>query len=195
MTTLDTNTGNMITMPADVVMRGDIAVQDFQWPSTIALGMSFKANDKLMLAADVKRINWSEVMKNFTMKFDADSITMAGMDVTAMFAQKDMTAVMYQNWEDQTVIQLGAAYQVNEAATVRVGYSSSSNPVPDETMHYLFPAVTETAYTLGLGYVINDNSSMDVALSLVPEVTGGGDNGFETSMSQANYQLMYSYKF
>ncbi|MCW8917325.1 MAG: outer membrane protein transport protein [Gammaproteobacteria bacterium] len=195
MTTLDTSTGTMITMPADVVMLGDIAVQDFQWPSTIALGLSFKANDKLMIAADVKRVNWSEVMESFTMKFDADSITMAGMDVTAMFPELDMTSVMYQNWEDQTVISLGASYKVTDATTVRAGYNSASNPVPDETMNYLFPAVTETHYTLGLGHVINDNSSVDVALSHVPEVTGGGDNGFTTSMSQTNYQLMYSYKF
>lgn len=195
MTTLDTNTGNMITMPADVVMTGDIAVQNFQWPATIALGMSFQPNEKLMLVADVKSINWSDVMKNFTMKFDAKSITMAGNDVTAMFPAGDMTAVLYQNWKDQTVIQLGAAYAVNDATTLRVGYNSSSNPVPDETMNYLFPAVSETAYTMGVGYVVNAKSSVDVALSIVPEATGGDSTQFTTTMAQTNYQLMYSYKF
>jgi long-chain fatty acid transport protein len=181
------------TMPIDLV--GDIAVKDFQWPATMALGMSYQANDKLMIAADVKRIQWADVMADFTMEFTASQDSTnnygPGMDMRGA----DMTAVMYQDWEDQTVISLGAAYKVADATTVRVGYNSSTNPVPDETMNYLFPAVTETAYTLGVGHVINDNSSIDVALSHVPEVTGGGDNGFTTSMSQTNYQLMYSYKF
>jgi long-chain fatty acid transport protein len=189
-------TGGAYTlMEMPITMTGDMTVKDFEWPSTLAIGVAFQASDKLMLAFDAKRVNWADAMKNFTMQFDATSISMGGSDVTGMFANKDMTAVMYQNWEDQTVIQLGAAYAVTDAATVRVGYNSSTNPVPDATMNWLFPAITETAYTAGLGYVMNKQSSVDVALSYVPEVTGGGINGFTTSMSQTNYQLMYSYKF
>jgi len=195
MTTLDTNSGNMVTMPADVVMKGTIKVKDFQWPATMALGMAFQANDKLMLAADVKRINWSDVMKDFTMEFSADSITMAGADVTGMFPQKDMTATLYQNWDDQTVIQLGASYMVTNATTVRAGYNYASNPIPDETMNYLFPAITERHYTLGVGHMFNDAQSMDFALSYVPETTAGGPNGYETKMKQMNWQIMYSQKF
>ena len=108
-------------------------------------------------------------------------------------ATMDMT--MYQNWEDQTVLQLGGAYQVTDAATIRLGYNSSSNPVPDETMNWLFPAVTEKAITLGAGFAINNSSSVDVAINSVTKTTGGGENGFETSMSQLNYQMMYSMKF
>lgn len=195
MTTYDTNTGNLITMPADVVMKGTIKVKDFQWPATMALGMAFQANDKLMLAADVKRINWSDVMKDFTMEFSADSITMAGTDVTGMFPQKDMTATLYQNWDDQTVIQLGLSYMVTNATTVRAGYNYASNPIPDDTMNYLFPAITERHYTLGVGHMFNDAQSMDFALSYVPETTGGGPNGYETKMKQMNWQVMYSQKF
>ena len=184
---------NLMAMPIDMV--GDISVKDFQWPSTMALGIAFQASDKLMLVADVKRIDWSGVMADFTLQFDADQILMGGTDVTGMFAAPDMTATMTQDWEDQTVIQLGAAYKVTNAATVRVGYNSSSNPVPDETMNYLFPAVTEKAMTLGLGYNINDKSSVDFAYNQVSETTGGDVNGFSTTMSQSNFQMMYSMKF
>lgn len=176
-------------------MVGTIKVKDFQWPATMALGMSYQANDKLMIAADLKRINWSDVMADFTMEFTADSISMGGSDVTAMFPNKDMTAVMYQDWDDQNVIQLGASYMVTDATTLRAGYNYASNPIPDDKMNYLFPAVTETHYTAGVGHKFNDAQSVDFALSYVPEVTAGGDNGFETSMSQMNWQLMYSQKF
>jgi long-chain fatty acid transport protein len=192
---VDPGTGTFTMMEMPITMTGDMTVKDFEWPSTIALGVAFQASDKLMVALDAKRINWADAMKNFTMRFDATSISMGGGDVTGMFTDKDMTAVMYQNWKDQTVIQLGAAYAVTDAATVRVGYNSSSNPVPDATMNWLFPAITEKAYTAGLGYVMNDKSSVDVSVNYVPETTGGGVNGFTTKMSQTNYQLMYSHKF
>jgi len=184
---------NLQAVPIDMV--GTIKVKDFQWPATMALGMAFQANDKLMIAADLKRINWSDVMKNFTMGFTADSISMGGNDVTAMFPNKDLSAVLYQNWDDQTVIQLGASYKVTNATTVRAGYNYASNPIPDETMNYLFPAITEQHYTLGVGHMFNDAQSMDFALSYVPETTAGGPNGFETKMKQMNWQIMYSQKF
>jgi len=50
-------------MPISV--SGKIAVRDFQWPETYGLGLAYQANDKLMIAADYKRINWAKVMKNF----------------------------------------------------------------------------------------------------------------------------------
>jgi long-chain fatty acid transport protein len=174
-----------------IPVSGEIAVNDFQWPATMALGIAFQATDKLMIAFDAKRLNWADAMKNFSMTLTASGNT--GM--AAGFNGTVMDAVMYQNWEDQTVIQLGGAYKVTDATTVRAGYNSSSNPIPDSTMHYLFPAVTETHYTLGLGHVINEKSSVDVALSYVPEVKAGNPAMFTTSMSQTNYQLMYSYKF
>lgn len=196
LTTYDTNTGSLITMPADVVMKGTIKVKDFQWPATMALGMAFQATDKLMLAADVKRINWSDVMGDFTMEFSADSIMMAGSDVTAMFPQKDMTATLYQDWDNQTVVQLGAAYQATPALAVRVGYNQASNPIPEETVHYLFPATIEKHYTAGVGYSFSAVNSVDFSLSYAPEVTVDmGDSGAEISHSQTNWQLMYSHSF
>ncbi len=187
---------NFSTMPMKVV--GDMEV-DFQWPSTMALGVAFKANDKLMIVADAKRINWSEVMTDFNMKFTVDqsasndfSAVMPGMP-NMQGQVMDMT--MYQNWKDQTVVQLGAAYQVNKAVTARVGYNKSSNPVPAGNLNWLFPAVTDQAVTLGMGYAIDDASAIDVSYNHVTEVVGGGPNGFTTSMSQGNFQLMYSKKF
>ncbi|MGM0593711.1 MAG: OmpP1/FadL family transporter [Pseudomonadota bacterium] len=188
----DTGSG-LQAMPVDMV--GNIKVKDFQWPATMAVGMAYQANDRLMVAADVKRINWSDVMSDFTMVFTPKSASMGGNDVTAQFAGKEMEAVLYQDWEDQTVAQLGVSYMVNNATTVRAGYNYASNPVPDDKLNYLFPAITEKHYTLGVGHAFTRADSVDFAISYVPEVTGGGENGFETSMSQMNWQMMYSHKF
>jgi long-chain fatty acid transport protein len=50
-----------------------------------------------LLVADVKRIGWSDVMKDFRMRYDS-----AGMGGSVSFA-------LPQNWKDQTVLSVGAS--------------------------------------------------------------------------------------
>ena len=161
---------------------GKITVRDFQWPETYGLGMAVQASPELMLVADWKRINWRDVMKNFTMTYSAmgDSMTFA----------------LPQNWENQDVLQLGLAYKATAALTLRMGASFSDNPVPDSTMHYLFPAIEKNHYMAGFGYAINDNSSIDFSLQVAPEVEQTNSTfGSTVTHSQTSWQLLYSMGF
>lgn len=187
----------MSGMDAVVPVSGKVKVRDFEWPSTYAIGAAFQANEKLMLVADIKQINWADVMKDFKVTFTADSSQ--ANPGAAGFAGSTINIDMPQNWDDQTVIQLGGAYQINDIWTVRAGYNGSSNPVPNETLNYLFPAIIENHYTAGFGYTFNDTSSVDFSLAYAPEVTAtgsGADNqGLKVSHSQTNWQVMYSHRF
>ena len=171
----------------DMIMAvpGKIKIKDFQWPATYAVGMAFKPADKWLLVADVKRINWSDVMKDFKMSFTE---SMSGFGTV-------MDATMYQNWDDQTAVQLGGAYQVNDNFTVRLGANISDNPIPDTYLHYLFPAIIEDHYTAGFGYVFNPASSINFALSYAPEVKVTLGGVAEIKHSQLSWQLMYSHNF
>lgn len=196
MTTYDTNTGNLITMPTDVEMKGTLKVKDFQWPETIGLGASYQVNDRLMLAGDVKMIQWADVMKDFTMSFDADTIEMGGADVTAMFGgNTDMEASMLQEWDDQTVIAIGGSYMVSDATVVRLGYNHASNPIPNKRLHYLFPAIQETHYTFGVGHAFSDADSVNFSMTYAPATTADMGDAAEVTMSQMNWQMMYSHNF
>ncbi len=170
--------------PNDYVIpiTGKISVKNFQWPATYGLGLSFQASDKMMIVADVKQINWSDVMKSFEMTFDGGA--MGSMDMA-----------LFQNWDDQTVLELGGAYQVTDSFVARFGVNMANNPIPDATLHYLFPAMVENSYTAGFGYTTSANSSVDFALSVVPEVTETNGMGMEISHSQSNWQLQYTRNF
>lgn len=161
---------------------GKITVRDFQWPETFGLGVAVQASPELMVVADWKRINWRDVMKNFTMTYSAmgDSVTFA----------------LPQNWENQNVLQLGLAYKAMAALTLRMGASFSDNPVPDNTLSYLFPAIERNHYMAGFGYAINDSSSVDFSLQYAPEVEQTNSTfGYTVSHSQTSWQLMYSKGF
>lgn len=161
---------------------GKISVRDFQWPETYGIGVSIQATPSLLVAADYKRINWKDVMKNFTMTYSAlgDSITFA----------------LPQNWDDQNVFQIGLSYKATGSLTLRAGVSLSDNPIPDATMHYLFPAIEKNHYTAGLGYAFDASSDLNFSLQFAPKVTQTNSTfGYTVSHSQTSWQLMYSKRF
>jgi long-chain fatty acid transport protein len=177
-------TGPTMTIP------GKITVKDFQWPEMYGLGVSVQATPALMVAADVKHIGWSGVMKNFTMNYSTMGDT--------------VTFVIPQNWKDQTVVSLGLAYKATNALTLRAGANLADNPVPDNNVNYLFPAIVKNHYTVGLGYAFDPSSEVNVSLVYAPKVSQTGPNIPNMSNpgtpgtithSQTNWQIMYSHKF
>ena len=166
-------------------LPGRMVVHDFQMPAVLAAGAAWTPVPNLLLVADVKRIDWSSVMKNFRMTFESSQ----GLGT--------MGFTLPQNWKDQTVLSLGGAYRVNDAWTLRAGYSHSTNPIPDATVHPLFPAIVKDHYTAGLGYQLGGGMSIDAAVSHAPKVTvnAGMLGGAPISHSQTNYQLLFSARY
>lgn len=162
---------------------GRMTVVDFQWPSMAAIGVAWQATPALLLAADVKRIGWADVMKDFRMRYDS-----AGMGGSVSFA-------LPQNWKDQTVTNLGVAWTVTPALTLRGGYNRASNPVPDAFVHPLFPATVERHWTLGLGWKPGAAGEFNASLTIAPESKVTNGQGVTVTHAQRNLQLMYSMRF
>jgi long-chain fatty acid transport protein len=106
-----------------------------------------------------------------------------------------VTFALPQMWEDQTVVNFGAAYKASDKLTLRAGLNIANNPIPDATLHYLFPAIVEDHYTVGFGYDISDSSAVNFSLQYAPEVTQTSGSGFTVDHSQTSWQLMYSAHF
>ncbi|MFA6311836.1 MAG: outer membrane protein transport protein [Sterolibacterium sp.] len=177
---------------APMSVSGRLKIVDFQWPETYGIGASYQASNKLMLAADYKRIGWSGVMKNFQMKFTAggNGGMLAGLNGAVM------DATLYQNWDNQNVVMLGGSYKMSEALTLRAGVNLASNPIPDALMNPLFPAIVENHLALGVGYAFSKASSVDFALTHAPNVSATNSNmGVTSDHSQTNWQVMYSRRF
>jgi long-chain fatty acid transport protein len=177
----------------NMAVTGKLKVVDFQWPETFGIGMAYQVNDRLMLAADYKRIGWSDSMKNFKMQFTASGNAgmLAGLNGTSM------TAVLYQDWDDQNVFMFGGSYKYTDALTLRAGVNLANNPVPKKYMNPLFPATIEDTLTLGFGYAINKAGSVDFSYTYAPEVSVSNPNmGVKTTHGQSNnWQAMYSHRF
>jgi len=175
----------------NVPVSGKISVVDFQWPSTLGVGAALKLSPSVMLAADIKQIYWSGVMDSFRMQFTSDATQANPM--AAGFANQTMDLEMFQNWDDQTVIQLGGAFKMGPALTIRAGVNIASNPVPTSTLNPLFPAIIENHYTAGFSLALTPASDLSASMAIAPDVISAGDSGVTSSHVQANFQIMYSH--
>ena len=165
------------------VDNGRITVEDFQWPAMTSLGAAWQATPALLVAADVKRIAWADVMKDFKLRYDS-----AGMGGSVSFA-------LPQNWKDQTVTSLGLAYAVGQQLTLRGGFNHADNPIPDALVNPLFPATVKTHYTFGAGWRFSATGELNASLTYAPTSTVTNGMGVVVTHKQTNLQFMYSRQF
>ncbi|MGD9889011.1 MAG: OmpP1/FadL family transporter [Halothiobacillaceae bacterium] len=159
----------------------DFRVVDMQWPETYTIGMAWDINEQWMIAADIKQIMWSTTMQNFN------------------FGVEGNIQSMPMNWSDQTVYMLGTQYKITPTIALRAGFNYGKNPVPADTLNYLFPAITETHYTLGLGWDLGGGHTLSGSMMYAPSVeqTGTGimNSGLTMSHSQFGWGMNYNYSF
>lgn len=171
-------------------LTGDMRINNFEWPAMLGAGLAFRPNDRWLLVADVREIFWKAVMEQFSMTFTAN-----GDAANGPFANQQLDAVLFQQWDNQFVLQLGAAYKATDALTLRFGANFASDPIPDTFLNCLFPATIERHITAGFGYAISERSSIEVSFTRGFEVTKTNGYGIDVSHAQTNAQIMYSYRF
>ncbi len=182
------NVPGMGQMPQ--TLGGDLRVHDFEWPAMLAGGVAWTPAPGWMVAADVRQVFWKNVMQRFNMGFVA-----ANSSSNGNFAGQNLDAQLYQNWSDQTVLQLGVAWQYSPTLTLRAGANHGKDPIPAQYLNCLFPATVEQHVSFGCGWRVSEAASIDVSYvhGFEHSVTNGG--GITIKHAQNNAQLLYSYRF
>ena len=165
-------------------VSGTIKVNNFEWPATFAAGVALHPTNRLMIAGDIKYVDWSSVMDKFSTTFTADNTTANGG-----YAGETLDMSMKQDWRDQTVYSIGVEYKATKRLALRGGASLSTNPVPDAYLNPMFPAITKDHYTCGFGYRVTDDTKVGAAFSYAPKVTETTVEGMVISHSQANWSF------
>ena len=171
-------------------LLGSFRVRDFEWPAMLAGGVAWYPHPKWMLTADVREVYWASVMRQFSMSFHAFANASNGS-----FAGQTLDASLYQEWKDQTIVMLGAAYQASDRLTLRVGGNMTSNPIPDKYLNPMFPATVENHLTVGFGWRISPTATFDMSLTRGFKSTDTNGAGVTMTHSQFNGQAMVSLFF
>ncbi|MHB8920561.1 MAG: OmpP1/FadL family transporter [Halothiobacillus sp.] len=173
-----------VNSPSD---PADFRVQDAQWPETFGAGVAWQATARLMLAADIKRIRWSQTLNAF--RLDVNGVPVFGPNGAP------------QDWRDQTVYLLGGQYQLSRALILRAGYNTAKNPVPGSTLNPLAPAIVESQYTVGLGWRFLPGQRIETSVAYAPKVSQTNPNLYgpgvagTVSHQQMTAHIDYEYRF
>ncbi|MDO8263780.1 MAG: outer membrane protein transport protein [Gallionella sp.] len=162
---------------------------DLTQPAEMRVGVSSAIDDNITVTADYKLIKWGSA---------------AGY--------KDF------NWEDQTVIAVGAKY-AGDGYWLGLGYNHANDPIGGLASSGLvgsdyrksainmfnnmfFPAVVKSSYTFGGGYSMSKEFDIEGSVVITPEVTKtveiphfGGTGTNTTTHSQKSYSVSLRYKF
>lgn len=179
-------------------------MQDFAWPQEAEFGIALKPNSDWLIAIDTKWVGWESAM---------DVVTLEVSDPPTGYPSSPFpdgqggytNAMPFQmKWENQMVYALGIEYSVNEMNTVRAGFNYGKNPVPDDYLSPLFPAIVETHATVGYGLHLN-NLTFDLAYERGLETTQTNENdnamvnpfgpGITVSHSQNTIHFETAYSF
>ncbi len=169
----------------------------FDVPEGYGIGAAFKVTPKLALAADVLRINYSDV-DSVGNRFSVNEIAQGNPFGSAKGPGF--------GWKDINVYKVGATYQATPKLTLRAGYSHNDQPIRnDQTfLNILAPGVVQDHLSVGATWNIDQHQEVSVAYTRalektvkgsdsIPAAFGGGDANL--TMSQDILGLSYGYKF
>jgi long-chain fatty acid transport protein len=167
----------------------------FDIPANAAFGIAVDATPSLTFAADVQRIFYGDV----------DSIANPGPTAAeiggAISPDRRLGASngIGFGWEDIWVFKLGASYKINNAWTVRAGYSHNESPIPDSEVLFniVAPAVNEDHATLGVSYRSSKNSEWNLSYMHAFErtQTDPSTSFFGSSASISMYQNAVNFSY
>jgi long-chain fatty acid transport protein len=138
---------NMAGSGLGVVKYNNLSIKGFALPREVAIGVAFKPNEDWLLSAKVNWVNWSDAIND---------VTTSATDPSNALAPQSIVTVNPQNWHNQIVYALGAAYSYDDFTTLYAGYNYGKNPVPEKNSSPLLAAILESHVTLGFARKLND---------------------------------------
>ena len=176
--------------------RGLFAQQgDFDVPESYSIGAAYQLTAKLNVAADVERINYSDVGS-------------VGHAINPLFQGHAFGSDQGPGfgWNDINVYKVAASYQAHPELTLRAGYSHNDQPISaDQTfLNILAPGVVQDHLSVGATWSVDDHQELSIAYThalekevkgsqSIPANFGGGEANLK--MSQNILGLAYAYKF
>lgn len=113
---------------------------DFDIPANYGVGLTWKAANALILAAEVQRIEYGGVKS-------------VGNSLSNLLAGNPLGSGNGGGfgWRDVTATKLGVSYELNPGLTLRAGYSHNTQPIPaDQTLfNIIAPGVVKDHLSLG----------------------------------------------
>ena len=175
-------------LAASSLPSGDITAS-LTTPQQLVVGASYQYNDKLLLSTDFQWVGWSS--------YDTLKVN---------FTSSNTSSAAPRLYENNYTIRFGANYKYSSDFDFSAGLLYDKNPVKDQFVDATLPDADRLGFSVGAGYKVMDNLSVDVSYlflrmfertitnSMVSRVTYGSEPFNGTYNSTANlFSLSLSY--
>jgi len=142
---------------------------DFTTPESVDTSFTYQLNGFWTLYAGATWTRWSQLQQ----------ITVENSGAPALFGTINENI----KWKDVWSAAIGAAYQVSPNWVLRAGYTVDPSPTDDDDRTARIPVSDRKILSLGAGWDINDDVTLDMAYSYLRESEG--------SVNYADYSADY----
>ncbi|HUX62310.1 OmpP1/FadL family transporter [Sulfuricella sp.] len=154
----------------------------FQDPQTVSIGISHQMTEKLLLEADLKWLNYSDVRTTATLYGPTAS----------------KTKTLAYNWSDQNVLALGAKYRLSDGIVLLAGYNYGKSPIDEKDINNNagVTAIVEHHLSAGVTAKVSKNSSLTFSLShgLKNEMTASVGTPTKVSFETNLASMQFTYR-
>lgn len=144
------------SFPYTIQDEYDVSMDDVDHPDQVQVGVRYQPYETLSLEADVVWTRWSMVDEQ-TLKFeDTDAFINA--------AYPDGEEEFERDWENTRQVRIGVEWATTDWLTLRGGYFYDPSPIPDDTLDAQWVDADKKTYSLGAGFDITQNWTLDTVL-------------------------------
>ena len=174
---------------------------NFDIPSSLKAGVSFKASETLRINVDIERIKYTDVdsVSNPIMPLFTQCFT-ANPQATSSDGCLGGPNGAGFGWDDKTIFKAGFEWKADENNTWRAGYSYADQPIPSSEVLFniLAPAVMKQPITAGWTHRRANDDIMSFSLMYAPKKKVSGNNAFDIQpitleMSQVEFEFAYRF--
>jgi len=174
---------------------------DFDIPSSIKLGVSFKASDAVRLNFDIEHTRFGDVDSVGNSLANLISCPTAGLGGTDLETCLGGESGAGFGWNNVTTFKIGAHWQIDDNWSWHIGVSKTEQPISsiDVLFNILAPGVTEEHYTFGVTRNLQNGRDWTLAFMIAPESKVTGTNLFDPTqtiqlkMNQLEVEFSYSW--
>ena len=131
------------------------AIQKLTLPQSATFGYTLKPTSKWTINFDLEWTDWSEYKYQTTYYPNLTNANQRSVLSTGNPQLRDWTSV----WAES----LGVQYALTDAFRLRAGYNHHQTPIPENDVDTEFPDSDSNAFTVGFGYDLTKNLTIDLA--------------------------------
>ncbi|KAA0948280.1 MULTISPECIES: outer membrane protein transport protein [unclassified Pseudomonas] len=152
-------------------------------PESYDLSVTQDLTDAWKLYGGATWTRWSR-LKEITVNNDGVTGTNGG----ALAPSRIANITEEQNWHDTWAYAVGTSYQLTKQVVLRTGLTFDQSPTNNTDRSPRIPTGDRTIFSVGLGYKVMDNMTVDLAYSYLKEEDIKVNNTSLPSNYQAKYQ-------